>query len=556
MSLAVGGGPRRRYLLLALLCLALYLPGFFSLPPLDRDEARFAQASKQMIETGDVIDIRYQDVARHNKPVGIYWMQSVAAVIIGGGDADAPIWAYRIPSLIGAIAAVLLTAWVGSILFGPSIGFYGAALLALTVLLGVEARLAKTDAMLLATIVAAEAVLARAYMALHGGRAPSRAEALVFWLAIGLGLLVKGPIILMVVALTILPLGLLERRWRWLLSLKPWPWFLLALAIIAPWLILITLKTEGNFFADSVGRDMAAKVGEGQESHGAPPGYYLGITWVTFWPGTLLLVATLPAIWRRWREPAIRFCLAWSVPTWIVFEIIATKLPHYVLPTFPAMALAAAAAFLGRQSTPAGRWERWFFYAAVLLWVVATIIVGVGLPIAPSRIGGVIDWPALVIGALVLVGFGAVALPAQWRGQSRRAMLALGAGAVIVYGLVYQQLFPNVDPLWTSREIANAVEARRPCPTSVLAAAGYHEPSLVFLTETNTRLVRGEDAALHLLADPACALAVIEAKQQAAFEARLAENGATPRVVKTFEGFNYSKGDPVTLTLFTLAPGS
>src|SRR5918998_6845393 len=69
---------------LVLLSLVCFLPGFTTLQPMDRDEPRYAQASKQMLETGDFVDIRFQDEARHKKPVGIYWMQS-ASVAIGGG---------------------------------------------------------------------------------------------------------------------------------------------------------------------------------------------------------------------------------------------------------------------------------------------------------------------------------------------------------------------------------------------------------------------------------------------------------------------------------------
>ena len=62
-----------------LLCgLLFFLPGFFNIPPIDRDEARFAQATKQMVETGDFVDIRFQDDVRYKKPVGIYWMQAAA----------------------------------------------------------------------------------------------------------------------------------------------------------------------------------------------------------------------------------------------------------------------------------------------------------------------------------------------------------------------------------------------------------------------------------------------------------------------------------------------
>ena len=63
----------RLLLAVALLC---FLPGFFSIPPIDRDEARFAQATKQMVESGDYVDIRFQDEVRYKKPVGIYWLQA------------------------------------------------------------------------------------------------------------------------------------------------------------------------------------------------------------------------------------------------------------------------------------------------------------------------------------------------------------------------------------------------------------------------------------------------------------------------------------------------
>src|SRR6478752_6077906 len=104
----------RACIFLLLLSLAAFLPGFSTLQPLDRDEPRFAQASKQMLETGDFVDIRFQDEARHKKPVGIYWLQS-AAVKAGEArgvpQARTQVWLYRIPSLIGAIATVLLSYW-------------------------------------------------------------------------------------------------------------------------------------------------------------------------------------------------------------------------------------------------------------------------------------------------------------------------------------------------------------------------------------------------------------------------------------------------------------
>src|SRR5258707_5970562 len=151
-----------------LLCgLLLFLPGFFNIPPVDRDEARFAQATKQMVESGDFVDIRFQDDVRYKKPVGIYWLQSAAietASAIGLPRAQLRIWVYRIPSLIGAIGAGLLTYWTALAFVTRRGAVLAALMMCSSVLLSVEARLAKTDAMLLLTGVAAMGAMARVYL--------------------------------------------------------------------------------------------------------------------------------------------------------------------------------------------------------------------------------------------------------------------------------------------------------------------------------------------------------------------------------------------------------
>src|SRR5260221_13818383 len=106
----------RPYALLVGVCLFLYLPGISAIPPLDRDEARFAQATRQMLQTGDFLRIRFQDEARNKKPAGIYWLQAVSVSTLSSPAATA-IWPYRLPSLLGGMAAVLLTLAVGIAVF-------------------------------------------------------------------------------------------------------------------------------------------------------------------------------------------------------------------------------------------------------------------------------------------------------------------------------------------------------------------------------------------------------------------------------------------------------
>src|SRR5882757_3231093 len=125
---------RRALLALILLSVLAWLPGFFTLPPLDRDESRFAQASKQMMESGDFVDIRFGTEARYEKPVGIYWLQAASTAVFGGGLRGS-IWTYRVPSFLGALLAVVATFYIARLFASVEAAFAAGAVLALSVLL-------------------------------------------------------------------------------------------------------------------------------------------------------------------------------------------------------------------------------------------------------------------------------------------------------------------------------------------------------------------------------------------------------------------------------------
>src|SRR3954468_15251743 len=333
-----------------LLCaLLFYLPGFFGIPPIDRDKARFAQATKQMVESGDFVDIRFQDDVRYKKPVGVYWLQSAAvatASAFGLPRPQARIWLYRIPSLIGATGAVLLSYWTALAFVTRRGAILAGLIMCSSVLLGAEARLAKTDAMLLFTVVAAMGALARVYLSWQRGEDPEHPPwswPAIFWTALAGGILLKGPLILMFVGLTIVTLAILDRNASWLWRLRPVWGLMWLLVLVLPWFVAIFWRAGDTFFQDSIGGDMLSKLGA-QESHGAPPGLYLLLFWVTFWPGAPLAGMAAPSVWRGRREPGAQYLLAWLIPSWIVFEFVLTKLPHYVLPLYPAIAILTVGA--------------------------------------------------------------------------------------------------------------------------------------------------------------------------------------------------------------------
>jgi 4-amino-4-deoxy-L-arabinose transferase-like glycosyltransferase len=206
-----------------------------------------------------------------------------------------------------------------------------ALMMASSILLGVEARLATTDAVLLFTSVAAMGAMARVYLQQRRapGSEPAWREPAILWTAAAAGVLIKGPLILMFVILTALTVSILDRSTRWIKALRPLVGFAWMIVLVLPWFVAIVAKSGAAFFTDAVGHDMLAKVTSGQEAHGAPPGYYLLLFFITFWPGAVLASLAAPRVWQARREPGAQFLLAWLIPSWLVFEIVMTKLPHY-----------------------------------------------------------------------------------------------------------------------------------------------------------------------------------------------------------------------------------
>jgi 4-amino-4-deoxy-L-arabinose transferase-like glycosyltransferase len=544
--------------LLVALCLVCFLPGIVSLQPMDRDEPRFAQASKQMLETGDLVDIRFQAEARHKKPVGIYWAQAAvvgAAEALGVPNARTTIGLYRIPSLLGAIGAVLLTYW-SALVFLPRRGaVLAAALFGACVVLSAEARLAKTDALLCACAVATFGGLARAWLRRDAG--PGRldtATVLAFWLGLALGILIKGPMVPLFCGLPALVLALRSRSGRWLGALRPGLGLPLTLLIVAPWFAAITWKSGGAFYGEAVGHDMLSKVQGGSEKHFAPPGAYLVAFFGTFWPGAAFAALAAPFAWGYRREPAIAFLLAWIVPTWILFEIVPTKLPHYVLPLMPAIAILTVRALAAGALHPERRGAR--------LTAGLVVLIPVGLTLGLSAFAFAYDRTLPWAGLPLLLGASAVAA-LSWRAFARglpERALALGIlAAMLLSPAVFGLTQPVMAALKVSPRLA-AIRDALPCPHPRVASLGYREPSFVFLIGTDLAMLGTGAEAVDFLKGQgsteggACRLVYVEGRFAAAFEAAAGAAGLAPNRVGTVSGFNINGGRRVDLSAYAAMP--
>jgi 4-amino-4-deoxy-L-arabinose transferase-like glycosyltransferase len=544
------------FAVVALLCLVLYAPGLASIPTLDRDEARFVQASRQMLETGDFIRIRFQNHARDKKPAGIYWLQAASVALFSTPASDA-MWSYRLPSAVGAAIAALLTLGLGRALFPQArqAGFFAGIIMASTLGLIAEAHIAKTDAVLCAAVVAGQAALGLAYLRARAGMRVGWPLAIGFWIAEAAGILLKGPVMPMIALLTVASLAIADLDLHIFTGLRPLAGLCILAGLVLPWLVAIELTTAGRFLTHAVGHDLLPKLLGGQDAHGAPPGTYLALLPLTFWPGSLLAVPALLWGWRQRRAPAERFLLAWLVPAWLIFELVPTKLPNYVLPLYPALALLAGRALdSGRLAptqfageAPAVRWARIADYLVRGVWSLVTLALAAALVVLPLVFGHGLA-PAGIVGAAALLVLAALLLPR--RPPAATALLLAGLAAAFV--LPAAAVLPGLDRLWLSRAAAALVARHPPPPGEPLVAVGYSEPSLVFMLGTKTRLATVPVAA-QVLAKGGAAL--VSRQQEASFRRVLAARGLVLHAEGHVAGLDYSTGHTLVLTLYDVAPG-
>jgi 4-amino-4-deoxy-L-arabinose transferase-like glycosyltransferase len=525
-------------LILALLSFSV---GLAELPVQDRDEARYAQASRQMAETGDWIDIRFQDAARHVKPVGVYWMQA-AVLELTGRTGTNEIWVHRIPSYLAGALAALALIWAGTPLVGRRAAVLGAVMLATVYMLSAEARTAKTDATLLLTIILAMGAMARAWLGQsRGWRTPA-----VFWTAMAAGILVKGPLILLPVLTAAAWVSVKDRSLAWTKALRPLHGLGWMLLLTLPWFIAIMIRTDGAFLTASIGGDLAEKITATGEHSGIPPGFYLLTVWATLWPWTILLPLAAVAGWTMRRSAEGALLLGWIVPTWIVFEAVSTKLIHYTLPVYPALLLLAAVP-LAKLIDGEIRFRGWAAHAGTVGFAIGTAVFAVLAIGAPIAYGDGIDlWST--IGGTVLTLLAIAGTVALYRGRAARGTAALAAAGIAMAWTLTAASLPAAREFWVTPRLGSAMDALA-CLETPPVIAGHTAPSLVFQFGTDTPFLDAE-AALTWLGEGSGRAAWIDPNA-------LPEGTETPPGIPDLTeviGTDYTNGRRVHLRLF-VSPG-
>jgi len=512
-----------------------FLPGVTGLPPLDREEAYVAEAARQMVATGDLMDTQIVGEPQPLASIGTVWLAAGAGWLAGG---DPPVWVYRIPPLVAAVAAALLTWWLALALVGPRAALLAGLFVAANIVVASEARIARPDATLLATIVLAEGALARLWLAAdekrHGGLC------LLFWAAAGLGILLKGAVAPVIIAATLFLLALSHRRLGWMQRLQPLWGVPLMLVIAAPEIVSVLAAAGSN-----AGSDLPPGLA-GAINPLAPPGTYMILFPALFWPGATFFLLAIPWLFDERRRPAVLFAAACVLPAWLGAELIAYKLPQLVLPAFPAIALLAGLAVDAGRIPAKGR-VRGF----ISLWLpLFGIAVFVSAPVIVYGIDGVVPYAAMVpLGIAAALGIVA------WRWlRAEHAVAAAGltviSATVMNFG-VFGLILPGLEHTRLSDRVLDLGNSLT-CGAPRYASAGYVEPSLAFLTKSTVRFVTATGAADFLNQGP-CRVAIVENRQLSSFRQRADDLGIALDVLGRVPGFNPGNGRWVNLRLFTLA---
>jgi 4-amino-4-deoxy-L-arabinose transferase-like glycosyltransferase len=352
-----------KYAILFFACVLFHILGTWSLPLIDRDEPRFAEASREMIERGNYIVPYFNNQLRLDKPPLTYWAQVASYRIFGEND-----FATRFPSAIAAaLTALLIFVW-GRRMGGEKLGWWAAIIFTLSLQAFVHAKAAVADMWLVLFVTLANWAGYELFQRpmLNQGAAVSRppwaiwkSPFLVFYLALALGFLAKGPIA-WTPLLTVAGLIIYTRDWQMLRRFKFAVGVALMLAVVALWGIPALIQTRGEFFRVGIGRHVVGRSFMTLEGHGASsvgmyalllPFYFVTV-FISFFPWSIKLPWLIRKLWRNreagvdapgYSRSPVDTYLLWGIAIiFVIFTLVSTKLPHYTLPAFPLLALLLA----------------------------------------------------------------------------------------------------------------------------------------------------------------------------------------------------------------------
>jgi len=473
----------------------LFFHGTAALQPFGRDEARFAQAAREMLDRGDLVVPTFAGSDRYDKPILIYWCTVVSYRVFGVGPRSA-----RLPSNVSGAVCVALIAWSARRRFGAGAGLLAGTMMASTLTFHLQARACTADmVMMLPAVVAILALERLMSSSCHRWVAP------LMWIGLGVAVLAKGPVapvfvgaivvgvwshekfsvvqivagvavlvimgwwfgpLILVIPVLVAVVGLARSpQWRARMSRsRPLLGVILIAAVVAPWAVWVWVATEGEFFREAFGHHVIERSVTALESHRGFPGFYPVTGFVVALPWfALVLPATADAFRRTKVEPQMVYLLAWLIGPMVVLETVQTKLVHYWMLSYPAGILLVTGWLLSRSrgSRGLGRGTG-ALMALSALFAAALPVVGMQvLDLDQLRPRAMLSGLPLVVAAFVIVLAG--------RTRPVSGALAMAGGCALTMVVLAGHLLPAVVPFTAAyRTASRALAERGPGDTLVV----------------------------------------------------------------------------------------
>jgi 4-amino-4-deoxy-L-arabinose transferase-like glycosyltransferase len=497
----------------------LVVTAFMTLPNLgshslwDVDEGVNAEASREMLEAGNWLVPTFNFELRTAKPIMINWVQMASYSLFGVNE-----FAARFPSVLAAFLTILLTYELGRKMFDPITGLFAGLVLVSAIYFCLMAHAATPDSTLLFFTILT------LYLFWIGSANNQRWWFIPAGMASGLAVLTKGPIGLALPGLVVLVYLSWNRQLVRLWDRRLIQGILAFCAVTLPWYILVTVETRGAWPGAFFGRENLQRFSSPMENHSGPIFYHFVGLLVFFAPWSIFLGVSL---WYGWKESrpstlelnadtfqatptrnANRFLLCWFLTYLTFFSIAATKLPNYVLPLYPAIALLTAR-FLNRWRIGEIILPRWVMpiaWSGLALVGIATIlgllIVGgaIRIPFGKMRLfPGVEEWAFLGIIPLIAVGIGI------WFSRHHQRNRVIGSfitASILFVGLM--AAFPVVafDGYKAPRALIDQSQSNRSWEETKLGTFYYFQPSLVFYGQREVKKFEDLQQAVNFLSLP------------------------------------------------------
>ena len=453
--------------LLIVVTLLVLVPGNNTAPLIDRDEPRFAQATLEMIQRNEWVVPYFNDEYRFDKPVLIYWLMRPFYHLVGVNEFTA-----RLPSVLSALLIALLLYHIGKKWFSKSTGIMAGIGFLTCIQVLIHGRSAVADMPMVLCILASQYALFELLYSRKDGY-PWKWFYL-FYIAQGIGFLAKGPIVTATPIITLVLHRILIWRkpaqWKYLWLGLP-AGLAITLLIVALWGLPALYKTNGEFLSVGIYTHVWERGFDTFQGHGSFFLYYLVVALITIFPWIAFAGFGIRAVYKNWNEKNM-FLLSWLVGTYVAFSFYMTKLPHYVLPAYPAFFL-----LLGQCSNFdfKNKWATtWFWFLISLISLIAVIPLilafTITLPVALMGIKYLLIAAGLILLGLAITGI-------LWKkGFILRSILALCIVSCGLFSL--GKGLRMINPAVQSAEYLNSL----PAQTVFAFDSRVAEPSFPFYT--------------------------------------------------------------------------